>query len=125
MRPEGFELTIHQSAIKPQLVMGIPRQLALVLYTLMAALTFPLGTWYAIPPGIFLHWYCRRGEEGSSLLGVFRRAFLYRHFYRADHGNRRPSRSGIRHRGDGLRTHVGRGGYAAFTLKEHKQHADR
>ena len=55
MRPEGFELTIHQSAIKPQLVAGIPRQLALVLYTLMAALTFPLGTWYAIPPGLFLH----------------------------------------------------------------------
>ena len=55
MRPEGFEVAIHQSAIKQQLVMGIPRQLALVLYTLIAALTFPLGTWYAIPPGVFLH----------------------------------------------------------------------
>ena len=47
MRPEGFELTIHQSAIKPQLVAGIPRQLALALYTLMAALTF--GGRHVIP----------------------------------------------------------------------------
>jgi type IV secretion system protein TrbD len=83
MRPEGFELTIHQSAIKPQLVMGIPRQLALVLYTLMAALTFPLGTWYAIPPGIFLHLvFVAAAKKDPLFWDVFRRAFLYRHFYR-------------------------------------------
>ena len=55
MHPEGFEIPIHQSAIKAQLVMGLPRQLALVLYTIVAALTLPLSTWYAIPPGLFLH----------------------------------------------------------------------
>jgi len=83
MRPEGFELTIHQSAIKPQLVAGIPRQLALVLYTLMAALTFPLGTWYAIPPGLFLHIvFVAAAKKDPFFWEVFRRAFLYRHFYR-------------------------------------------
>jgi type IV secretory pathway TrbD component len=83
MRPEGFELTIHQSAIKPQLVAGIPRQLALVLYTLMAALTFPLGTWYAIPPGLFLHLvFVAAAKKDPFFREVFRRAFLYRHFYR-------------------------------------------
>jgi len=83
MRPEGFELTIHQSAIKPQLVMGIPRQLALVLYTVIAALTFPLGTWYAIPPGIFLHLvFVAAAKKDPLFWDVFRRAFLYQHFYR-------------------------------------------
>jgi type IV secretory pathway TrbD component len=83
MRPEGFELTIHQSAIKPQLVAGIPRQLALVLYTLMAALTFPLGTWYAIPPGLFLHLvFVAATKKDPFFWEVFRRAFLYRYFYR-------------------------------------------
>ena len=83
MRPEGFELTIHHSAIKPQLVLGVPRQLALVLYTLMAALTFPLGTWYAIPPGLFLHLvFVAAAKKDPFFWEVFRRAFLYRHFYR-------------------------------------------
>jgi type IV secretion system protein VirB3 len=84
MRPDGFELTIHQSAIKQQLVMGIPRQLALVLFTLVAALTIPLGTWYAIPPGIFLHLvFVAAAKKDPLFWEVFRRAFLYRHFYRA------------------------------------------
>ena len=83
MRPEGFELTIHQSAIKQQLVMGIPRQLALVHYTLMAALTFPLGTWYAIPPGLFLHGvFVSAAKKDPFFWEVFRRAFRYRNFYR-------------------------------------------
>jgi type IV secretion system protein TrbD len=83
MRPEGFELSIHQSAIKQQLVMGIPRQLALVLYTLIAALTIPLGTWYAIPPGVFLHLvFVAAAKKDPLFWDVFRRAFLYRNFYR-------------------------------------------
>jgi len=83
MQPDGFELTIHQSAIKQQLVLGIPRQLALVLYTLMAALTLPLGTWYAIPPGIFLHLlFVAAAKKDPFFWEVFRRAFLYRSFYR-------------------------------------------
>ena len=83
MRPEGFELTIHQSAIKQQLVMGIPRQLALVLYTLVAALTFPLGTWYAIPLGVFLHLvFVAAAKKDPFFWDVFRRAFFYRNFYR-------------------------------------------
>ena len=83
MTPPGFELTIHQSAIKQQLVMGIPRQLALVLYTLIAALTVPLGTWYAIPPGLFLHAvFVAAARKDPFFWDVFRRAFLYRPFYR-------------------------------------------
>ena len=83
MRPEGFELTIHQSAIKQQLVAGIPRQLALVLYTLMAALSVPLGTWYAIPPGLVLHLlFVAAAKKDPLFWEVFRRALLHRHFYR-------------------------------------------
>ena len=53
------------------------------LYTLMAALTFPLGTWYAIPPGLFLHLvFVAAAKKDPFFWDVFRRAFLYRHFYR-------------------------------------------
>ena len=76
-------MAIHQAAIKQQLVLGIPRQLALVLYTMMAALTIPLGTWYAIPPGVFLHLvFVAATKKDPYFWDVFRRAFLYRHFYR-------------------------------------------
>ena len=82
MRQDGYEVAIHQSAIKQQLVLGIPRQLALVLYTLVGALTFPLGTWYAIPFGIFLHLvFVAAAKKDPLFWDVFRRAFLYRQFY--------------------------------------------
>ena len=84
MTPEGFTVPIHQSAIKAQLVMGIPRQLALVLYTIVAALTLPLGTWYAIPPGLFLHAvFAAAAKRDPEFWEVFRRALRYRAFYRA------------------------------------------
>lgn len=83
MESDGFELTIHQSAIKPQLVLGIPRQLALVLYTGIAALTLPLGTWVAIPPGLFLHvLFVAAARKDPLFWDVFRRAVSYRTFYR-------------------------------------------
>ena len=83
MGTPGFEVPIHQSVIKPQLVMGIPRQLALVLYTLVIALTLPLGTWYAIPPGIFLHFlFAAAARKDPAFWDVFRRAFTYKKFYR-------------------------------------------
>ena len=71
MHPEGFEIPIHQSAIKAQLVMGLPRQLALVLYTLIAALTLPLSTWYAIPPGLYSCMRCsRQRPDAIRLFGM-------------------------------------------------------
>ena len=83
LRPEGFELPIHQSVIKPQLVFGLPRQLAIVLYTMVLALSFPLSTWYPIPPGLFLHFvFAAAAKKDPGFWDVFRRAFTYRAFYR-------------------------------------------
>jgi type IV secretion system protein TrbD len=83
MVTEGFEVPIHLSVIKTQLVMGIPRQLALVLYTIILALTLPLATWYAIPPGLFLHFlFAAAAKKDPGFWDVFRRAFSYHAFYR-------------------------------------------
>ena len=83
IRPEGFELPIHQSVIKPQLILGLPRQLAIVLYTLVLALSFPLGTWYPIPPGLFLHFtFAAAAKKDPAFWDVFRRSFRYHAFYR-------------------------------------------
>jgi len=84
MVTQGFEVPIHQSVIRPQLMMGIPRQLALVLYTIILALTLPLGSWYAIPPGCFCTSCLQRRRRKIRVLDVFRRAFTYRAFYEAD-----------------------------------------
>ncbi len=84
MHTEGLEITIHSCAIKAQLVMGLPRQLALVLYTIVGALTLPLSTWYAIPPGLFLHAvFAAAARRDPAFWDVFRRAIGYRLFYRA------------------------------------------
>jgi type IV secretion system protein VirB3 len=83
MTTEGFDVPIHLSLIRPQLVMGIPRQLALVLYTLVLALTLPLSSWYAIPPGLFLHvLFAAAARKDPDFWDVFRRAFSTRTFYR-------------------------------------------
>jgi type IV secretion system protein VirB3 len=82
MQP-GYEVTIHQSAIKPQLVLGIPRQLAIVLYTVVAALTLPLATWYAVPAGLALHTlFAAAAKKDPLFWDVSRRGFHYRTFYR-------------------------------------------
>jgi type IV secretory pathway TrbD component len=84
MQTQGFEIPLHQSAIKAQLVMGLPRQLALVLYTIVVALTLPLSTWYAIPPGLFLHAvFAAAARRDPAFWDVFRRAVGSRLFYRA------------------------------------------
>jgi len=83
MAIEGFEVPVHLSVIKQQLVMGLPRQLALVLYTIILSLTLPLASWYAIPPGVFLHFvFAAAAKKDPGFWDVFRRSFSYSAFYR-------------------------------------------
>ena len=54
-RPEGLEVPLHRSIVEPMLLAGLPRAVALVLWTSIAALSFGLHQIWVLPVGIALH----------------------------------------------------------------------
>jgi type IV secretion system protein TrbD len=80
---EGFEVPIHQSLTDRQMLAGIPRDLAILIWTFVAAFTMPVQTWYALPIGLFLHVLSYRAvKRDPDFYDVLRRALRYRVFYR-------------------------------------------
>jgi type IV secretory pathway TrbD component len=53
--PEGFEVPLHRSLIEPMLLAGLPRTVALVLWTGVGAFAFGLHQIWVLPIGIVLH----------------------------------------------------------------------
>jgi type IV secretory pathway TrbD component len=53
--PEGFEVPLHRSLIEPMLLAGLPRTVALVLWTGVGAFAFGLHQIWVLPIGIALH----------------------------------------------------------------------
>jgi type IV secretion system protein TrbD len=53
--PEGFEVPLHRSLIEPMLLAGLPRKVALVLWTGVGAFAFGLHQIWVLPIGIALH----------------------------------------------------------------------
>jgi type IV secretion system protein VirB3 len=54
-RPEGFDVPLHRSLIEPMLLAGIPRTVALVLWTSIGAVAFGLHQIWVVPIGLALH----------------------------------------------------------------------
>jgi type IV secretory pathway TrbD component len=54
-RPEGFEVPLHRSLVEPMLLAGLPRTVALVLWSSVGALAFGLHQIWVLPLGIVLH----------------------------------------------------------------------
>jgi type IV secretion system protein VirB3 len=54
-RPEGFEVPLHRSLVEPMLLAGLPRTVALVLWTGVGAIAFGLHQLWVLPIGIVLH----------------------------------------------------------------------
>ena len=55
MEPAGFRVVVHSSLTNPLLLAGVPRTFAILNGTFVAAVTFGLHTWYAIPICFILH----------------------------------------------------------------------
>jgi type IV secretion system protein VirB3 len=53
--PEGFEVPLHRSIVEPMLLAGLPRTVALVLWTTVGAFAFGLHQIWVLPIGIALH----------------------------------------------------------------------
>jgi type IV secretory pathway TrbD component len=57
-RLDGFEVPVHRSLVEPMLMAGLPRTVALVLWTVIAAFAFGLRQVWVLPIGIVLHIAC-------------------------------------------------------------------
>jgi type IV secretion system protein VirB3 len=53
--PEGFEVPLHRSLVEPMLLAGLPRTVALVLWTAVGALVLGLHQVWVLPIGLVLH----------------------------------------------------------------------
>lgn len=54
-KPEGLEVPLHRSLVEPMLLAGLPRTVALVLWTSVGAFAFGLHQIWTLPIGIALH----------------------------------------------------------------------
>lgn len=85
------EVVIHQSANRPNQLMGGDRELVLTALLITVALAFSLGTWWGL--GLAVAWWVgalgvlkRMGKADPLLRQVYMRHIRYRPFYEAKSG---------------------------------------
>ena len=54
-RAQGLEVPLHRALVEPMLLAGLPRTVALVLWTAVGAFAFGLHQLWTLPIGILLH----------------------------------------------------------------------
>ena len=54
-QPDGFEVPVHRSLVEPILVAGLPRTVALTLWTAIAAFVLGGHQLWVLPIGVVLH----------------------------------------------------------------------
>jgi type IV secretory pathway TrbD component len=63
--PEGLEVPLHRSLVAPMLLMGLPRTVALVLWTGVSAVAFGLRQAWVLPIGAALHALCAAAAKSD------------------------------------------------------------
>jgi type IV secretion system protein VirB3 len=85
------EITIHQSANRPNQILGGDRELVLISILIAVALGFSLATWWGIVLSI-AYWigsialFQRMGKADPMMRRVYMRHIRYRPFYPAKSG---------------------------------------
>ena len=54
-RPDGYEVPLHRSLVEPMLLAGLPRTVALVLWTAVGAFVLGLHQIWVLPIGLVAH----------------------------------------------------------------------
>lgn len=54
-RNDGLEVPLHRSLVEPMMLAGLPRTVAFVLWTMVAALAFGLRQIWVLPIGLVFH----------------------------------------------------------------------
>ena len=76
----GLEVPLHRSLVEPMLMLGLPRTVALVLWTSICAVGFGLRQLWVLPIGIALHAVCAAGAKADPyFFDVFISALKIQH----------------------------------------------
>ncbi len=62
---EGIEVPVHRSLVDPMLLMGLPRTVALVLWTVIGAIAFGLRQLWVLPIGLGFHVVCAAAAKAD------------------------------------------------------------
>jgi type IV secretion system protein VirB3 len=65
---DGLEVPLHRSLIEPMLVVGLPRTVALVLWTTVCAFAFGLRQIWVLPIGLVLHLACAAATKADPYI---------------------------------------------------------
>lgn len=81
---EGYEIPIHRSLTEQILLGGVPRSIAILNGTFVAALGLGLHSFFAIPVGIVLHVLAVAAtKKDPQFFDCFRRHIKQKNFYSA------------------------------------------
>lgn len=82
MAREGYEIPIHRSLIQPILIGGVPRTIALINGTLVAALGLGLHSFLALPAGLIIHFLALAATRvDPDFFSCFRRHLRQKNIY--------------------------------------------
>lgn len=82
MARDGYEIPIHKSLIQPILMGGVPRTIALINGTLVAALGLGLHSFLALPVGLVIHFLALAATRADpDFLSCFRRHVRQKNLY--------------------------------------------
>ena len=65
---EGLEVPLHRSLVEPMMVVGLPRTVALVLWTTVCAFAFGLRQMWVLPIGFVLHLACAAATKADPYI---------------------------------------------------------
>jgi type IV secretion system protein TrbD len=84
MRTSGYEIPIHRSLTEPILLGGVPRTIAILNGTFIAAMALGLHSIFAIPLGILLHLLAVSAtRKDAQFFDCFRRHIKQKNYYSA------------------------------------------
>lgn len=84
MSVEGFEVPIHRSLTEQIMIGGVPRNVAILNGTFIAALGLGLHSFLALPLGLVLHLLALAATKSDNqFFDVFRRHVRQKNFYSA------------------------------------------
>lgn len=73
--PPGYEAHLHRSLTEPVLLAGLRRNVAFLVWTIMAALVLGGHQLWVLVPGLLLHWTLVQATRyDPDLFEVFRKA---------------------------------------------------
>jgi type IV secretory pathway TrbD component len=82
MGNDGYEVAIHRSLTEPILLMGVPRPIAILNSTLLAALVVGTHSGYSIPVCLIIHFIAVLGtKKDPQFFDVLKRVMSHKSYY--------------------------------------------